>query len=183
MIIFEHCPFHKGVGILETRFIKTVFTAQILLKNWTLLYELSLRIAQGVLASFFFLLCFSSTLHSGFSPLCPALCMDLCSKNFPDYGELRKDRSLSHGEIFHMSGSVNRSAIPKVRSHERTPRESYFFKNIKLLRLVRQIGQKNAGAFWVFSDKLQYLSWHCESKVHGFEYLVCFFTKNFGFQA
>ena len=29
---------------------------------------------------FFFLLCFSSTLHSGFSPLCPALCMDLSRK-------------------------------------------------------------------------------------------------------
>jgi hypothetical protein len=58
-----------------------------------------------------------------------------------------------------------------------------FFENLKLLGLGRQIGPKNVGAFWVFSAKLQYQSWHCESLVHGFEYLVEFFTKNFGFQA
>ena len=52
--------------------------------------------------------------------------------------------------------------------------ERAFFKNPKLLGLSRQIGPKNVGAF---SAKVQYPSWHCESLVHGFEYLVGFLYK------
>ena len=52
-----------------------------------------------------------------------------------------------------------------------TDGESFFFENPKLLGLGRQIGPKNVGAF------LQYPSWTSESLVHGFEYVVGFFTK------
>ena len=50
----------------------------------------------------------------------------------------------------------------------RTPRER-IFKNSKLLGLCRQIEPKILGAFGIFSAKIQHLSWHCESLVHGFE--------------
>ena len=63
------------------------------------------------------------------------------------------------------------------------PERASFFENLKLLGLGRQIGPKILGAFGVFSVKLQHPSWHCESLVHGFEYLIVFSTKNFGFQA
>ena len=61
-------------------------------------------------------------------------------------------------------------------SHGRTPRESFFFENPKLLGLNWQISPKNERAFWVFSAKLQYPSCHSESLVHGFDYLCGFFT-------
>ena len=64
-----------------------------------------------------------------------------------------------------------------VPTDGRTPIESFFSENPRLLGLGRQIGPKNVGAFWVFSAKLQYSSWHCESLVHGLEYLVVVFTK------
>jgi hypothetical protein len=50
---------------------------------------------------------------------------------------------------------------------QRTSRESFFFKNLKVLGLGRQIGLKFWGAFWLFPAKLFALFWHCEFLDHG----------------
>jgi hypothetical protein len=71
--------------------------------------------------------------------------------------------------------SWNMAICPLNRySHGRTPRESFFFENPKLLGLDWQIGPKNERAFWAFLAQLQYPSWHSESLVHGFDYLCVF---------
>ena len=50
---------------------------------------------------------------------------------------------------------------------QRTSRESFFFKNSKVLGLGRQIGLKFWGAFWLFPAIKLALFWHCDSLVHG----------------
>ena len=47
------------------------------------------------------------------------------------------------------------------------PERAFFFKNLKLLVLGRQIWLKFFEAFGVFLAKLLALFWHCESLVHG----------------
>ena len=63
--------------------------------------------------------------------------------------------------------------------------ETSLLKKQKTFFEVFQIEPKNVEAFWVFSAKLHYPSWHCDL-VHGLEpsleYLVVVFTKKFGFQ-
>ena len=64
------------------------------------------------------------------------------------------------------------NAALKLRTTD--TQKDLFFKNPKLLGLVRQIGLKFFEAFGVFAAKVSALFWHCQSLVHGKMYLGLF---------
>ena len=63
------------------------------------------------------------------------------------------------------------------------PERDFFLKIPEFWAWADKLGRNFGGHFWVFLAELQHPSWHCESLVYGFEYVIVFSTKNFGFQA
>ena len=58
----------------------------------------------------------------------------------------------------------------------RTPRESFFSIIPNFWAWADKLRRNFLGPSWVFLVELQHISWHSESLVHGFEYVVVFST-------
>ena len=55
--------------------------------------------------------------------------------------------------------------------------ERSFFRKFQTLGLGQTNCAEKCRGIWGISPKLQYSSWHCESLLHGLEYLVVVFCK------